>query len=209
MLTKDEARQARDAFLASKPWLKYAVETAKATKVKEGQSANTQNQSPLRTLVATFDVNHDQQLSAQELRNAVQTTVQGMFATADTNRDGQLSPAEVNAAAAGFARQIAQASFQQADKDNNGQISEQEFIQAIEQPAHVAFAIADLNHDGQISQEEAQTARRVVMSKIRALNFPEPANSPRNVVNSALGTSTTTTTPATPAPPPVRPADPR
>jgi Ca2+-binding EF-hand superfamily protein len=205
-LTKDEARAARESFLASKPWLRYAVETAKATRAREGQAnADTQAQNPLRGLATAFDTNNDKQLSATEVRQAVQTGVQTVFATADTNRDGQLSPAEVNAGIAGFGRQLAQASFQQADKDNDGQISEQEFIQAIEQPAKVAFNIADLNHDGKISQQEAQTARQVLMSKIRSLNLPEPANSPRHRLNSALGSQTAPApAPATPAAPPVR-----
>jgi Ca2+-binding EF-hand superfamily protein len=205
ILTKEEAQAAREAFLASKPWLRYAIETAKATRAREGQAnanANTQAQNPLRGLASTFDTNNDKQLSATEVRQAVQTGVQTVFATADTNRDGQLSPAEVNAGIAGFGRQLAQASFQQADKDNSGQISEQEFLQAIQQPAKVAFAIADLNHDGQISQQEAQTARQVLMSKLRALRLPEPANSPRHMLNSALG-SETAPAPA-PAPVPAR-----
>jgi len=204
VLTKDEARQAKDDFLTTKPWLKYAVETAKATKAQEGQ-ANSPAQNPLRSMLAVFDTNNDQQLSAAEVRQGIQTAIQGLFATADTNRDGQLSPAEVNAGAAGVARQLAQASFQQADKDHDGQISQQEFIQSIEEPAKVAFAIVDLNHDGRISQQEAQTARQVVMSKMRSLNMPEPANSPRNMINSALGSSTT---PGQPAPAPGQPVAP-
>ena len=62
----------------------------------------------------------------------------------------------------------------------------------------MAFKILDLNHDGQISQQEAQTARQVVLSKVRSLNFPEPANSPRNLVNQTLSTPISPTAPTAP-----------
>jgi Ca2+-binding EF-hand superfamily protein len=208
VLSQDEVRAAREEFLSTKPWLRYAIETAQAQqRGQQGQAggANSPQQNPLRTLAAAFDTNNDKQLQASELRTAVQTAVQTAFATADTNRDGNLSPAEVNAAMAGVARTVAQAAFQQADKDNNGSISQAEFEQAIVQPARTAFAIMDLNHDGQLSQQEAQTARQVLMSKLRTLNMPEPGNSPRNAINSALGNQTAppaNAAPAAPANPP-------
>jgi len=188
ILSPDEARQAREAFLASKPWVRYAVGTAKAQLQKDGATKNqNQNQNMLANLAATFDTNNDKQLQATELRQAVQTAVQGGFAAADTNRDGQLSNAEVNAAVAGVGRQVAQAAFQQADTDNDGQISQAEFEKAIVEPARVAFAVMDLNHDGKLSQQEAQTARRMIASKLRQGYIPEAPNSPRNQINSTLG----------------------
>jgi len=187
-LTQDEARAAREAFLGSKPWLRYVVETARANAPQGGNA--TANRNMLATLAGAFDTNNDKQLQASELRAAVQTAVQGGFTAADTNRDGQLSQSEVNAAMAGVARQAAQASFRQADTDGNGQISQAEFEKAIVEPARVAFKVMDLNHDGQISQEEAQTARQVVISKIRSMNLPEASNSPRNAINSAVGSAT-------------------
>jgi Ca2+-binding EF-hand superfamily protein len=199
VLSPDEARQAREAFLSTKPWLRYAIETGKVQLQKDGVTRNSNNKNLLASLAGTFDTNNDKQLQASELRQAVQTAIQGGFATADANRDGQLSPAEVNAAIAGIGRQVAQASFQQADTDNNGQISQAEFLKAIEEPARVAFAVMDLNHDGQLSPQEAQTARQVVASKLRQLNVPEPSNSPRNRINSALGSQTQPSQP--PAPP--------
>lgn len=190
VLSPEEAREAREAFLSTKPWLRYIAGTAKAQLQKDGVAKKSnQNQNMLANLASTFDSNNDKQLQASELRQAVQTAVQSGFAAADTNRDGQLSPAEVNAAVAGAGRQIAQASFQAADTDNDGQLSQEEFMKAIEEPARVAFAIADLNHDGKISQQEAQTARQLVVSRLRQLNLPEPSNSPRNRLNSALGSS--------------------
>ncbi len=61
------------------------------------------------------DANNDKQLQATEVRQAVQTAVQGLFAAADTNRDGQMSPIEVNAAIVGAVKAVEQASFQAAD----------------------------------------------------------------------------------------------
>jgi len=205
-LTQDEARSAREAFLASKPWLRYIAETAKTARPQGDNATATKNQNLLAGLAGAFDTNNDKQLQASELRTAVQTAVQGAFATADTNRDGQLSPTEVNAAIAGAARQVAQASFQQADTDNNGQISQAEFEKAIIEPARMAFKIMDLNHDGQISQQEAQTARQLVASKLRALNTPEASNSPRNAINSAISNQTR---PGQPAQPPAQPNQPQ
>jgi len=183
------------------------VETAKANPparaAAPGQPANaTANPNPLAALASAFDTNGDKQLQASELRQAVTTAVQGVFASADANRDGNLSPAEVNASIAGVGRAAAQAAFQQADTDNNGQISQAEFEKAIIEPSRTAFKIMDLNHDGQISQQEAQTARQVLMSKLQSLNMPEPANSPRNAINSAVGSQTQPTQP--PAAPPGR-----
>ncbi len=187
VLSPEEAREAREAFLSSKPWVRYALGTAKTQLAKDGVTNQPKNQNMMAGLAATFDSNNDKQLQATELRQAVQTAVQGGFATADTNRDGQLSPAEVNAAIAGARRQIAQAAFQQADTDRDGQISQAEFEKAIVEPARVAFAVMDLNHDGKISQQEAQTAQQLVASKLRQGYIAEPANSPRNQINSALG----------------------
>jgi len=189
VLSSEEAKESREAFLNSKPWVRYALGTAKSQLQKDGATKN-QNPNMLANLAATFDTNNDKQLQASELRQAVQTAVQGGFAAADTNRDGQLSNAEVNAAIAGARRQIAQAAFQQADSDNDGQISQAEFIKAIEEPARVAFAVMDLNHDGKISQQEAQTARQLIASKLRQGYIPEAGNSPRNRINSAISNAT-------------------
>jgi Ca2+-binding EF-hand superfamily protein len=207
VLTQEEARQAREAFLASKPWLRYIAETARTARTAQGGNATNAGNNPVAALAATFDTNNDKQLQATELRQAVQTAVQGIFATADTNRDGQLSNTEVNAAIAGVGRQVAQAAFQQADTDGNGQISQAEFEKAIIEPARVAFRVIDLNHDGQISPQEAQTARQVIASKVRALNLPEAPNSPRHMINQAVGNQTQPTQgqPAPPANPPGQP----
>jgi len=204
VLSKEEARSAREAFLASKPWLRYVVETVRTAPEVKNAAGNANATNPRANMIAalasTFDTNNDKQIQAAELRQAVQTVVQGEFATADTNRDGQLTPEEINASVAGMSRQLADASFKKTDTDNNGQISQEEFEKAIVQPARVAFRVMDLNHDGQISQQEAQTARQVVISRIRAMSLPEPANSPRHRLNTALGSPAPPATPAPPAP---------
>jgi len=181
VLSQEEAKSAREAFLKDRPWLKYVVETVRATKAQPGQS-NPDTAASVQALVSAVDTNSDKQLQATELRQAVQTTVQGLFATADTNRDGQLSPTEVNAAIAGGAKAVAQAAFQQADSDNNGALSEGEFDKALQKPVHVMFAVMDLNHDGQITQDEMQRARRALISQIEKLSVPEPANSARKLM---------------------------
>jgi len=201
-VTQEEAKAAREAFMKERPWLRYIVETVRAKKAQSGED-KTNRPDSLRALVSAFDTNNDKQLQATELRQAVQTTVQGIFATGDTNRDGQLSPTEVNAALAGMAKSVAQAAFQEADADNNGSLSEDEFQKALAKPARVVFAVMDLNHDGQITPEEAQRARRAALDQIRRLSIPEPANSPRNLIRSGR-------TPNEVAPvPTVRPAAPQ
>jgi Ca2+-binding EF-hand superfamily protein len=192
-LSPDEARQAREAFLATKPWVRYAVQTAQVQLKKDNVTTNNnanRNQNLLASLAGTFDTNNDKNLQASELRQAVQSAVQTGFAAADTNRDGQLSNAEVNAAMSGVARQVAQASFQQADTDNDGQISQAEFEKALSEPVRVAFAVMDLNHDGKLSPQEAQTARQVIMSKLRQGYVGEAENSPRNQINQAISNPT-------------------
>jgi Ca2+-binding EF-hand superfamily protein len=183
-LTQEEARAARDAFLNEKPWLKYIVESVRSDREKKGNQGNNSPGNLAATVFSTFDTNGDKKLEASEVRQSVQAAVQGLFAAADTNRDGQLSPSEVNSAIAGAGKTLAQAAFKKADKDNNGSLSEQEFDDALKDPIHTIFVIADLNHDGQISQEEAQRIRQVVISKIQQARFPEPANSPRNLLRS-------------------------
>jgi len=176
-VTKEEAQQAREALMSQKPVLRYVIERAKTAKA--GQAGGT---NPLQSLGTLFDTNADHNLQASELRNGVQTAVQGIYAVADTNRDGQMSPAEINAAIAGFSKSLAQTAFQSADKNNDGQISQQEFEQAIVEPSRMAFKVLDGNNDGQISQQEAQGAQRVLESQFRALMVPEAPNSPRRLI---------------------------
>ena len=181
ILSPQEAQHARDAFLKDRPWLKYVVETAKATP-KPGGSAAANPQAAFQVFETVLDTNNDRQLQATELRQGVQTIVQGMFATADTNRDNQLSPTEVNAAVDGIARSVAKGAFQAADSDHNGSVSLQEWDRAIEVPAHVVFNVLDGNHDGQLTRAETEQAEKVVISQIRSIRVPHAANAPSNLI---------------------------
>ena len=98
---------------------------------------------------------------------------------------GSLTPTELNAAVSGMVQAAAQASFQAADKDSNGSLSQAEFDQMIIEPARTVFRIIDANGDGQISQQESQSAQRTVSRQIRMLNVPEPANSLSNQIENA------------------------
>ena len=202
VLSQDETKQAIESFLSTKPLLRYVIETVKTAPKPSGNAGA--NNTPLTpgNLATLLDSNNDKQLQASELRQAVQTTIQGLFATADTNRDGELSNTEVNAGLLSISRQAGQVAFQQADTDNNGQISQAEFEKAIIEPSRLAFRVMDLDHDGQLSQKEADTARQLIMTKLRMLNVPEAPNSPRNMINSTLGSQTQPAPAAAPAPPP-------
>jgi len=206
ILSQDEAKQATDSFFSTKPWLRYIVETVRTAPKPSGNAGANNPQFNAGNLATLLDSNNDKQLQATELRQAVQTTIQGLFATADTNRDGELSNTEVNAGLASISRQAGQVAFQQADSDNNGQISQAEFEKAIIEPTRLAFRVMDLDHDGQLSQKEADTARQLIMSKLRVMNVPEASNSPRNTINSTLGNQTQPAPVSAPAPPPANPS---
>ena len=180
VVSQDEARAARDTMLAQKPMVRFLIERAKASKPQ----AATGTQNPAAVFMGLVDANGDKQLQATEVRQAVQTSVQGVFAAADTNRDGQLSPVEVNAAIVGAVKAAEQATFQAADTNNDGQISKDEFHKSLTDPANAAFSILDANNDGQLSQQELQSAGRIIESQLRRSALPEPPNSLRNLINS-------------------------
>jgi len=205
VVSKEEARLAREDFLAQRPLARIAFERNQAALgAPGGAGAAPAGGSPLgnaqQMFEAILDSNHDGNLQASEVRQIIQTTVTASFAQADTNRDGQLSPTEVNAAIIGMANAAAQAAFAAADTDRNGQISQQEFNQAIIQPASAVFRTLDGNKDGQISPQEAQTARQAVMQQMRNLRVPEPANSARNLINSGADPNRVAPTPTFPQP---------
>jgi len=185
VVSQEEARKVRETYLSQNPWGRYVVESLEAQQKEHKDKADSnRSNNPLQGLTAILDANGDKQIQAQELRQLVQTVTQSFFAAADTNRDGQMSPSEVNAAVAGGIRAIAQASFQQADTDNNNQLSRAEYDKAIVEPANIAFQILDLNHDGQLSQQEVQQLERTIVSQVKMLQIPEPANSPTNLIES-------------------------
>jgi hypothetical protein len=180
MVTKEELREGRDKVLAQRPLLRILLTRAKTNDPQAAQSARNASQGVLSLL----DSNNDGQIQATEMKQMVQTTVQGVFAAADTNRDGQLNPSEINAAVIGAAKTATQVAFQQADGDGDGQLSQAEYDKAIVQPANAIFHALDINGDGKLSQQELQAAERVLASQIRRLQVPEPANSPRHMLES-------------------------
>ena len=180
VISKQEAQQARDQFLNNKPVLRAIIESNKNV-----AGANSQP-NPAQMLGTLLDSNTDKNLQASELRQAVQTAVQGLYATADTNRDGQMSPSEINAAIVGLGKAVAQAAFQQADGDNNGQISMTEFDKAIVEPSRALFRAMDVNKDNQLSPQEVQAAEQFIASQLRGLQVPEPANSPRRLMQTGM-----------------------
>jgi hypothetical protein len=179
-VTPEEMREARDKMLAQRPLLRVLVTR---TKTNDPQAAQTA-QNAAQGVLAVLDSNNDRKIQATELRQMVQTSVQGLFAAGDTNRDGQLSPSEINAAMVGAAKAATQVAFQQADGDGNGQLSQGEYDKAIVQPANAVFRALDINGDNQLSQQELQAAERILASQIRRLRVPEPANSPRHLMES-------------------------
>jgi len=180
VVSQDEAKQARDAFLAQKPFVRFLIQRTK-TAVPQ---ANNGTPNPAVVIGGLLDSNNDKQLQATEVRQAVQTAVQALYATADTNRDGFMSPVEVNAAIAGAVKAAQQASFQAADTDNNGQISKEEFQKSLTDPANAAFQILDANNDGQLSAQELQSAGQIIENQIKRSILPEAPNSARNLINS-------------------------
>jgi len=180
VLSKEEAQRARDKILAAKPMARFLISRVKSsTPNPAGGSPN-----PAAVAMTLVDTNNDGQLQATEVRQIVQTAVQGLYASADTNRDGQMSPVEVNAAIAGAVKAAGQASFQAADNDNNGHLSRDEFGKAIVDPANAVFAVLDANNDGQLSQQELQSAQRIIGQQIQRTILPEAPNSPRNLIES-------------------------
>jgi len=197
-LSADEAKQAREALFAQQPVLRYVFQTVKKQAAQEGGNKNATN--PAQAIGNFLDANNDKQVQATEVKQSIQTAVQGVFAVADTNRDNQLSPTEINAAILGAARTAAQASFQQADTDRNGSLSRQEFDKAMIEPANMVFALLDLNNDGQISPEEAQRARQVLAQQVRGMMIPEPPNSARNLLRTGANPEQIAPVPNIPAP---------
>jgi len=179
-VSKEEAQQAREAMLAQRPYLRVLVERVRSKAPEGADTARNVRQG----LMSLMDSNNDGNLQAPELKQMVQTTVQSVFAAADTNRDGQMSPTEINAALVGAARSVVQAAYRKADADGNGQLSQAEFEKAVVEPTKTLFLVLDTNNDGQLSPQELQTAERTLVSQLRRLSVPEPANSPSNLIES-------------------------
>ncbi len=195
-VTKEEAKSARDAILAEKPIIRFMLERARTVKPQ----GNAGSPNPAAVFMGLVDANNDGNLQATEVRQAVQTAVQGAFAAADTNRDGLMSPTEVNAAIIGAVKAAQQATFQAADIDNDGQVSKEEFIKSLTDPTNAAFAVIDANNDGKLSPQELQSAGKIIENQMKRLVVPEPANSVRNLINSGAKPEQVAPVPVIPVP---------
>jgi Ca2+-binding EF-hand superfamily protein len=204
ILTPDEARAAREQLFQQQPLLRWIIEKGKPQNAAATPGTDVRTQPPhqaAQTIAANpgqaignlLDINKDRQISAPELRQAVQQSVQTLFQVADINQDGLLSPAELNRAAGEAAKTAVQVAFQTADTDRNGALSMEEFDKALTGPAHAAFRVLDANSDNQLSLEELQRAQRVIADHIRRLQVAEPANSPLRQLQGNTATATTTT----------------
>jgi Ca2+-binding EF-hand superfamily protein len=174
-VSAEEARAAREALFNERPLLKFIVQKGEWAMNQES-GANAVNQGKM-SVINVLDSNHDGNLSATELRQAVQSTVQPLFMSADRNGDGQLDPSEVNQAISDMGRTAVQTAFNSADQDKNGAVSQAEFDKAIMTPAHVLFKLFDANNDGQVSADEMRSGMQLLMRELRSLQVPEPGNS--------------------------------
>jgi len=205
-VTKAEGDQAREALLNQRPLLRFVFERGQQEASQTGDKEKIdQARAQFMNMV---DANKDGSIDATELRQAVQTTVQGLFLTADRSGDGQLDPSELNGAVVEIGRAGLQTAFKTADADNNGAVSREEFDKAIVKPANVVFRVIDANNDGQITNEELQTGTQILVRELRNLKVPEPANSIPNQIQGAVNSAPTTRSAARPATiaPPATPA---
>jgi len=163
-VTQEEARAVREEVMKQNPMLRLVLQQTK----RQGGNQATNPETIIQTVSNLLDTNSDKQLTAPELRKAVETVTDTLYGVADTNRDGQMSAAEVNAATLALARDAGRLAFRVADADGNGQISKDEFEKAIIEPARVVFGVIDSNNDGQISADEAQRWQNYVVQRLQA-----------------------------------------
>jgi Ca2+-binding EF-hand superfamily protein len=202
MLTPEEARQARETLFAQQPLLKLVLEKAKSPEAQpanapvSGQPSNdratTAKQlaaNPGQTLGNLLDTNHDRNIQASEIRQAVQSGVQALYTVADTNQDGQLTPYELNAAVGEAAKSAVQTVYQVADGDRNGSLSMSEYDKALEEPAHALFRVIDADNNGQLTLAEIERAEQILADQISRLRVPEPPNSISHQTSPGASTS--------------------
>jgi len=218
VLSADEAKQARESLFTQQPLLRFILERGKPTNAPQvnqpalgetpadaARVAKNLAADPATTIGSLLDTNHDQKLEANELRQGVQSGVQGLFALADTNQDGQLSPYELNAVVGEVAKTAVQSAFQVADTDRNGALSQDEYDKALTEPAHAVFRVLDANGDNQLTYEEIQRAEKILADQLQRLRVADPPNSLSNQLGSARTTtvnpgSTVISSPSTPTP---------
>lgn len=207
-VTKEEGDAARENMLNQRPILRFVFQRAEQETAAQG--TKPQIDQAQKNVMNAVDANRDGSIDATELRQAVQTGVQSLYLTADRNGDGQLDPSELNFAAVEMGRAGLQAAFQSADLDNSGAVSREEFDKAIVNPANVVFRVMDANNDGQLSREELQAGTRILVSELRNLEVPEPANTlPKQIEHSINNVPASAPSAVRVAPTPAAAAEPR
>lgn len=177
-VTHEEVVASREDLFNQRPLLRFLFQRGEA-EVK--QQAAQEGKDPQKlNLMNNLDTDRDGVFSATELRQGVQTGVQGLFITADKNGDGQLDPAEVNNGVLEIGKTAVQTAFNAADTDNNGAVSQAEFDKAIINPAHVLFRVLDANNDNQISADELRSGTQILIREVQSMRVPEPRNSLSN-----------------------------
>jgi Ca2+-binding EF-hand superfamily protein len=171
-VTSAEATAAREALFNQRPLFRFLFQRTKEETDKQRSQPAVAQGGP--TLKDFLDPNHDGNISAPELRQAVQTSVQSLFLMADKNGDGQIDNNEINLAIADAGRAAIQAAFNAADTDKNGAVSQTEFDQALVKPGHILFAILDANRDNQLSPDELRSGMQIIQGELRAMRVPEP-----------------------------------
>jgi hypothetical protein len=198
MLSPEEARQARKAFLDQQPLLRAILQAARPGKPQTGTASS--EGSPAMSLGWLLDEDSDRQLQAKEVRAVVVAVVECFYDTADTNHDGQLSPAEADRAMVAMGRGMLKNMFLASDTDQNGSLSLAELDHAIKEPIHVLFRTMDTDHDGQITPQEAQRTSQALSGYFHHLRLIEPPAAPGRATAPAPGASSSV------APRPVVPA---
>jgi Ca2+-binding EF-hand superfamily protein len=201
-LSPEETGQIRDNLFAQHPLLKIVLERAKSPDAKptsapaSGQPSNDRATTgkrwaanPAETLGNLLDTNHDRNIQASEVRQAVQSGVQAIYGVADTNQDGQLTPHELNAAVVEAAKSAVQTVFQAADTDRNGSLSTSEYDKALAEPAHALFRVIDADNNGQLTLAEIEQAEQILADQIARLRGPEHPNSVSHQTSPGASTS--------------------
>lgn len=154
-------------------------------------------QSPMATLFAKADANHDGKLDSQEfaefqrLRDEFMAQHHPQFATLDKNgdgfitqdelRDGRMGPGGMHGKGmrGGEGRQH-DSLFIQADTDHNGTLSQDEYQKFVElgkarrtqkgraELTYPDFASLDTNKDGQLDREELHNGMRAMYQQMKA-----------------------------------------
>ena len=227
VLSADEAKQAREALFTQQPLLRFVLERGKPTNAPPvsqpalgetptdaARVAKNLAADPAKTIGNLLDTNHDQKLEASELRQAVQTGMQGLFLLADADQNGQLTPYELNAVVGEVAKTAVQSVFQAAIWIGTAALSQTEYDKAVAEPAHAVFRVLDANGDNQLTFEEIQRAEKILADQLQRLRVADPPNSLSNQLRpagtaSANPGSTVISSPSTPNPAAVPVATPR